>query len=61
MPRLRSLIISSVLMRKLAKSIAIMIVRFKKNKGLVAKPYNYVSNDGIVRLGAFKVDNTGQL
>lgn len=32
----------------------------KKNKGLVAKPINYVSNDGVVRLGALKMDNTGK-
>jgi hypothetical protein len=33
----------------------------KKGKALVAKLYNYVSNDGVVRLGAFKVDNSGML
>ena len=33
----------------------------KKNKGLVAKPYNYVCKDGVVKLGALKVDNTGML
>ena len=32
----------------------------KKNKGLVAKPINYVSKDGVVRLGALKMDNTGE-
>ena len=31
----------------------------KKNKGLVAKPINYVSNDGVVRLGSLQIDNTG--
>lgn len=33
----------------------------KKGKALVAKLYNYVSKDGVVRLGAFKVDNSGML
>jgi nucleoside diphosphate kinase len=32
----------------------------KKNKGLVAKPINYVSMDGVVKLGALKLDNTGK-
>jgi hypothetical protein len=31
----------------------------KKNKGLVAKPINYVSNDGVVRLGSLQIDNSG--
>jgi hypothetical protein len=32
----------------------------KKNKGLVVKPINYVSNDGVVKLGALRLDNTGE-
>ena len=32
----------------------------KKNKGLVVKPINYVSKDGVVKLGALKMDNTGE-
>ena len=40
-------------------SYMIMDATNKGNKSLVAKLYDYVSNDGIVRLGAFNVDNTG--
>lgn len=40
-------------------SCIIMDATNKGNKSLVAKLYNYVCNDGIVRLGAFNVDNTG--
>ncbi len=32
----------------------------KKNKGLVVKPINYVSKDSVVKLGALKMDNTGE-
>lgn len=32
----------------------------KKNDGLVVKPINYVSNDGMVKLGALRLDNTGE-
>ena len=37
----------------------IMDATNKGNKNLVAKLYNYVSADGIVRLGALNLDNTG--
>ena len=37
----------------------IMDATNKGNKNLVAKLYNYVSGDGIVRLGALNLDNTG--
>ena len=40
-------------------SYLIMDATNKGNKSMVAKLYNYVSNDGIARLGAFNVDNTG--
>jgi hypothetical protein len=40
-------------------SCIIMDATNKGNKSLVAKLYNFVTSDGIVRLGAFNVDNTG--
>ena len=39
----------------------IMDATNKGNKSLVAKLFNYVCQDGIVRLGAFTVDNTGKI
>jgi hypothetical protein len=37
----------------------IMDATNKGNKNLVAKLYNYVRGDGVVRLGALNLDNTG--
>ena len=37
----------------------IMDATNKGNKSLVAKLFNYVSYDGVVRLGSFAMDNTG--
>ena len=40
-------------------SYLIMDATNKGSKSLVAKLYTYVCKDGIVRLGSFQVDNTG--
>lgn len=38
----------------------IMDATNKGNKSLVAKLFNYISYDGVVRLGSFTMDNTGE-
>lgn len=47
--------------RSILNAFLVMDATNKGNKSLVAKLFSYVSSDGVVRLGNFNMDSTGEL